>query len=146
MDDALDTSKLTEIHVKKGAILQRNGESNIDAYIVKKGLLRSYTIDKKGKEHIFLFAPEGWSIADAEPQINSNPTQLFIDALEDSIVLIIKKPNFNFGDLSKEQMQIQLKKSIKRALVLQNRVLLPLKDIMSFLLLTLVLSIEYLNI
>ena len=123
MDDALDISKLKEIHVKKGAILQREGEFNIDAYVVKEGLLRSYTIDKKGKEHIFLFAPEGWSIADAEPQINSNPTQLFIDALEDSTVLVMDKPSFNFENLSVEQMQVQLKKSIKRALVLQNRVL-----------------------
>ena len=70
-----------------------------------------------------MFALEGWSIADADPQINSNPTQLFIDALEDSIVLVIDKPMFDFNNLSIEQMRVQLKKSMKRTLVLQNRVL-----------------------
>ncbi len=62
-----------------------------------------------------MFAPEGWSIAGANPQINSNPTQLFIDAIEDSTVLVMHKPKFNFENLSVEQMQVQLKKSIKRA-------------------------------
>lgn len=123
MEDALDISKLSEVEVKKGDILQRGGDLYLDAYVVKKGLLRSYTIDSKGKEHIFMFASEGWSIADAEPQINSNPTELFIDALEDSIVLIMDKPKFDFESLSTEQMQVQLNKSLKRALVLQNRVL-----------------------
>jgi hypothetical protein len=33
------------------------------------------------------------------------------------------KPKFDFENLSVEQMQVQLKKSVKRALVLQNRVL-----------------------
>ncbi|WP_205959965.1 hypothetical protein [Flammeovirga aprica] len=33
---------------------------NGKVYEVRSGLLRSYTIDHKGKEHIFMFAPEGW--------------------------------------------------------------------------------------
>ena len=44
--------------IKKGSIIQRAGELNSKAYFVKKGLLRSYTIDSKGKEHIFMFASE----------------------------------------------------------------------------------------
>ena len=123
MDDAIDISKLKELDIKKGTILQREGDYLLDAYLVKEGLLRSYTIDKKGKEHIFMFAPEGWAIADAEPQINSNPTQLFIDSLEDSKILVMDKPKFDFEDLSIEKMKIQLIKSMKRTLVLQNRVL-----------------------
>lgn len=123
MDDAIDISKLKEFDVKKGTILQREGDSILNAYVVKKGLLRSYTIDKKGKEHIFMFAPEGWAIADAEPQINSKPTQLYIDSLEDSKILIWDKPKFDFEDLTMEQMKVQLTKSMKRTLVLQNRVL-----------------------
>ena len=52
------------IHIKKGTIVEVAGESIPKLYEVKKGLLRSYIIDDKGKEHIFLFAPEGWFIAD----------------------------------------------------------------------------------
>jgi CRP-like cAMP-binding protein len=56
---------LKEIKVKKGQILQHNGELNSKIYFVKSGLLRSYSIDKKGKEHIFMFGPENWTIADS---------------------------------------------------------------------------------
>ncbi|MEM8568230.1 MAG: cyclic nucleotide-binding domain-containing protein, partial [Bacteroidota bacterium] len=73
---------MKKIEVKKGQIIQRKGELNSKVYVVDSGLLRSYFIDEKGKEHIFMFAPEGWIIADnASPD---EPCDLFIDALENS--------------------------------------------------------------
>lgn len=77
------------ILVKKGTILQAKDALNTKAYQVVKGLLRSYTIDEKGKEHIFMFAPEGWIIADmVSPQV---PCELFIDVLEDSEIVVEEK-------------------------------------------------------
>jgi hypothetical protein len=70
-----------------------------------------------------MFAPEGWSIADAEPQINSKPTALFIDAIEDTVVQVIEKPKFDFDNLTVDQMKTQLSQSMRRTLVLQQRVL-----------------------
>ncbi len=100
--------------IKKKQILQRPGEFNSKIFVVKSGLLRSYTIDKKGKEHIFMFAPEGWVIADnAPPEL---PTTLFIDSLEDSVVDVRKK------DIKSEHQNVQ--PLVKRLLVLQNRVLM----------------------
>lgn len=55
---------MKRIEVKKGQILQRKGDSNTKVYQVESGLLRCYSIDEKGKEHIYMFAPEGWIIAD----------------------------------------------------------------------------------
>ncbi|NBW60065.1 MAG: Crp/Fnr family transcriptional regulator, partial [Crocinitomicaceae bacterium] len=52
------------INVTKGQILQRSGELNTKVFTVENGLLRSYSIDNKGKEHIYMFAPENWIIAD----------------------------------------------------------------------------------
>lgn len=46
--------------LKKGQILQRKGDLNSKVYQVESGLLRSYSIDEKGKEHIYMFAPENW--------------------------------------------------------------------------------------
>ena len=46
-------------------------------------------MDQKGKEHIFMFAPENWTIADAPNTHNS--CHLTIDALEDSVVIIKDK-------------------------------------------------------
>ncbi|MEO1486928.1 MAG: Crp/Fnr family transcriptional regulator [Bacteroidota bacterium] len=77
------------IWVKKGQILQRQGDLDTKVYVVRKGLLRCYSIDEKGKEHIFLFGPEGTVITDHLPP--QRPAELFIDALEDSKVLVRDK-------------------------------------------------------
>jgi len=88
--------------VKKGEFLQRTGELNTSVFLVKKGLLRSYTIDEKGKEHIFMFGSEGWIVADNV--LPGEKGELFIDALEDSVVTPISKispPKSDFQKLHK---------------------------------------------
>jgi len=77
------------IQLKKGEIIQSKGELNSKLYLVKKGLLRSYTIDNKGKEHIFMFALENGTIGDAT--LPNQPCELFIDAIEASEVVVIEK-------------------------------------------------------
>lgn len=105
---------MKQIKVKKGTILQTVGEVDTKVYHVKSGLLRSYTIDNKGKEHIFLFAPEGWTIADSAT--SEEKSELFIDALEDSLVIKVKK------NIDKEKQNI--KPILKRVLVLQKRIIM----------------------
>jgi len=105
---------MKEISVKKGEILQKKGVLNSKVFVVKEGLLRSYSIDKKGKEHIFIFAPEGWTVADnIAPDV---PTELYVDALEDSLVYVID-PKEPAGAPNPETL-------IKRVFVLQKRVLM----------------------
>jgi len=101
------------IEVKKGQILQRTGDLNTKGYVVKSGLLRSYTIDEKGKEHIFMFASEGWIIAD-NVAIDEY-ADLFIDTLEDSVLIPFEKNAFTVHDPAK---------IIKRLSVLQKRVIM----------------------
>lgn len=102
------------IEIKKGHILQYKGDVNSKIYEVVSGLLRSYTIDEKGKEHIFVFAPEGWIIADAIEV--GEPCEFFIEALEDSTIKVRKK------DLS--QISPNAPAIAKRMLVLQRRVIM----------------------
>lgn len=104
---------MKQIEVKKGQRLQRKGDVNSKVYRVESGLLYSYTIDEKGKEHIFMFASEGWLIADNNPP--DQPCNLFIDALEDSVVTQVVK-NLESGH--------DTKKLIKRIGVLQKRVIM----------------------
>jgi len=102
------------IQVKKGEILQHKGDLNTKGYMVKKGLLRSYSIDEKGKEHIFLFAPENWIIADS---ISGDlPCQLFIDVLENSEIQVFEKVIEDNSDTTKILL--------KRLSVIQNRVIM----------------------
>ena len=104
---------MKKITVTKGQILQSSGELNSKIYFVKSGLLRSYSIDKKGKEHIFMFAPENWTLADSvSPE---TPSELFIQALEDSEIVVQDKKLENIS--SAEPL-------VKRIDVLQKRVIM----------------------
>lgn len=102
------------IKVKKGEILQQSGQLNTKVYFVKSGLLRSYTIDEKGKEHIFMFAPENWIISDST--LGEQPSELYIDVLEDAVIKI-KEKNF-------EDDKIDVTALMKRMAVLQKRILM----------------------
>lgn len=77
--------------MKKGEFLVREGEVAKYAAFVCKGFLRSYVIDNKGKEHIIQFAPENWWISDKQGASAGSPATVFIDAIEDSEVLLIDR-------------------------------------------------------
>lgn len=79
--------------LKKGAFLLREGEVCRHTTFVVKGCLRLYTVDNKGKEHIMQFAPENWWIGDMESFAKGTPSVYYIDALEDSELLLIDKPS-----------------------------------------------------
>lgn len=105
---------MKELDISKGQVLQRSGDLNTSIFVVKSGLLRSYTIDEKGKEHIFMFAPEGWIIADS---LAANiPADLFIDALEDSVVIQKEKV---FEDHTHDTTKL-----LNRLGVLQKRIIM----------------------
>lgn len=110
--------------VGKGEILQRQGELTSLAFFVKKGLIRSYSIDEKGKEHIFMFASEGWIMADIESQEFNSPTELFIDCLEDSEVLVFDRKCFSVSELSEGQLKKNAHLMARRIAVLQRRVIM----------------------
>ncbi len=113
---------------KKGEILQREGELNSLAYYVKKGLLRSYTIDEKGKEHVFTFATEGWIIADIESQEFDQPAKLFIDCIEDSNVIAFDRSILSKLEVSRDQLNKNLNLLSRRVAVLQRRVLMLMSE------------------
>lgn len=88
-----DLARLREafspVTLRAGEFLQRAGDVAAHAAFVASGCLRSYVIDPKGKEHVVLFAPENWWLADAVSMLNGTPSQYFFDAIEDSDVLLI---------------------------------------------------------
>ena len=76
-----------------GEFLQRAGDVTRYAAFVATGCLRNFVIDPKGKEHIVQFAPETWWLADATSLNNATPSSYFIDAIEDSELLLIDGPS-----------------------------------------------------
>ncbi len=76
-----------------GAFLQRAGDVTRYAAFVASGCLRQYIVDPKGKEHIVQFAPETWWLADSTSLGGRTPSAYFIDAIEDSELLLIDGPS-----------------------------------------------------
>ncbi|MGE5519280.1 MAG: Crp/Fnr family transcriptional regulator [Candidatus Dadabacteria bacterium] len=79
---------------KRHYLLQEGDVCKYQAF-VEKGVLRSYTIDDKGAEHILQFAIEGWWIADLYSFFTEEPSTYAIDAIEEAEVLLINKTNWN---------------------------------------------------
>lgn len=111
------------VEIKKGETLQREGQTSSKAYYVKKGLLRAYIIDNKGKEHIYMFASEGWLVSDIESQVFNNKTVLFIDAIEQSEVYEIEIDNVEASLENRPELVEMFTTLLKRVGVMQRRIL-----------------------
>jgi CRP-like cAMP-binding protein len=83
--------------IQKKEFLLREGEICKFEGFVLSGLLRVYHIDKKGFDQILYFAIENWWITDIDSFTNGTPSQLSIEALEDSEVLLISKEDKEFA-------------------------------------------------
>jgi CRP-like cAMP-binding protein len=75
---------------KRQYLLQEGDVSKYIAFI-EKGLLRSYTVDDKGNEHITQFAFEGWWISDQYSFLTGEPSEYNIEAMEDCELLLLTK-------------------------------------------------------
>ncbi len=62
---------------------------------VEKGILRSYSVDTKGNEHILQFAPEGWWISDIFSFLTGEAAVYNIEAIEDSELLLISNSSLD---------------------------------------------------
>jgi len=77
--------------LKKKQFLLQEGDVLKQAVFVTEGCLRSYSIDKNGFEHVLQFAPPGWWIGDMRSFIKQEPATLYIDAIEESEILLLLK-------------------------------------------------------
>jgi len=80
---------LSKKRADKGTLLLRSGEVARHVFFVRRGCLRSYTVDNAGAEHIFQFAVEGWMISDLYSFLTREPGMYWVDAIEDSEVFVL---------------------------------------------------------
>jgi CRP-like cAMP-binding protein len=108
--------------VKKGEFLLRQGEKCKHSFFVERGLLRQYSIDNKGKEHILQFAPENWFMTDRESVYFNEPSHYFIQALENSelvlmdenIILTLSKSDPQFLEFNNKLLHNHIRHLQKR--------------------------------
>lgn len=71
-------------------ILQEGNVCKVNTFVVE-GCFRMYMLDDNGKEHNLQFAIENWWIGDLGSFHSGEPSRLCIEALENSVILQIKK-------------------------------------------------------
>jgi CRP-like cAMP-binding protein len=91
---------------------------------VVEGCFRMYGVDNKGTEHNIQFAAENDWIADIGSFHSGKPSQLFIEAIEPSVILQIEKEDLYFLYINIPKLDRIFKVIIENKYVeLQNRVL-----------------------
>ena len=81
--------------VPKGSILIREGQTVNKIYFVTDGCLRSYCIDKNGREHTLLFAIKNWWISDYIAIHNNETATLTVECLTESTVIEFNAKELN---------------------------------------------------
>ncbi len=71
-------------------ILQEGDICKLNTFVVE-GCFRMYFVDEKGKEHNIQFAVENWWIGDIGSFHSGEASKLYIEAIENSIILQINK-------------------------------------------------------
>ena len=81
--------------------MQEAGQKRVKSYKVNRGLLRSYFTDENGKQHNFIFAPEGWVLGDLDAIAFGKASNLTIEALEESEVMVVDFVEYENQDWQK---------------------------------------------
>ena len=90
-DKTIFSQHVTVKKLRKRQYLLQEGEICKSVAFVSKGMLRSYLVDEKSNEHIIQFAPEGWFISDLYSFITEDYSNLNIDAIENSELVLMSK-------------------------------------------------------
>ena len=90
-EQALSKTFFTPKKIRKKQYLLQEGDVCRYVAFVEKGMLRMYTIDEKGNEHIVQFAFEGWWMADQYSLLTGEPSTFSIEAMEDSELLLLSR-------------------------------------------------------
>lgn len=75
---------------KKDFLLTQGSICKFEGFVLE-GCFRIFTIDKKGNENTLYFAAKDWWVMDIDSFMNQKPSDLNIQALEDSKVLLINR-------------------------------------------------------
>jgi len=78
-------------HIKKNEFILEPGEYSEDYFFVESGVIRSYTIDENGKEHVLQFGTENWIVSDRNSAFCKQQSKFYIQAIEDSTVILLNE-------------------------------------------------------
>lgn len=77
--------------IKRRQFILQQGEICNHSTFVLEGCFKMYFVDDGGKEHNLQFAIENWWIGDISSFYSNEPSKLYIEAIENSVILQCKK-------------------------------------------------------
>lgn len=80
---------------KKNEYLLKQGDICPHYFFVEQGVLRFYSLNEEGKENILQFATENWIVSDRGSVFFQQPSTYYIDAVEDTIAVILDESFVN---------------------------------------------------
>ena len=89
------TSLLVYKEVPKKTRLLTEGHICNQLSYIHSGALRSYCLDKEGKESTIMFAVADWWLTDMYCFLNEKPAMMYIETIEDSCILNLSRENFD---------------------------------------------------
>lgn len=108
----------------KGEILIREGQTVNKTFFVTQGSLRSFCVDKEGKEHTLQFAIKDWWISDFMAIYNNEPASLTVECISDSAVIEFNAQKLNEIYLQFPEFEAFQRKNLERHVVsLHKRIL-----------------------
>lgn len=111
----------------KNEFILEEGDYSEEYFFVEQGVIRSYTIDENGKEHIVQFATENWIISDRNSTLCKKTAKFYIQAIEDSTIIILNDEMAKFiASLNPDYIQAQLSLVQNHVRHLQDRIILLL--------------------
>ncbi len=116
------------LYRKRQYILQQGDVCKYFNFVVR-GCLRMYKIDDKGDNHILQFASENWWINDNDSFHSNLPSELNIDALEDTMVLQINLQDLTYLYKKSRKFNLIFRVLLEKAhTALQRRLLLNISS------------------
>jgi CRP-like cAMP-binding protein len=118
------SKRVTERKIKRKQYILQEGDICKHYFFIVEGCFKMYGVDNKGEEHNIQFAAENDWITDIGSLHTEKPSQLFIEAIEPSIILQIEKRELIYLYVNHPKFDRIFRVIIENKFVeLQNRVL-----------------------
>ena len=114
-------TSLKQVTFKKGDYLLQEGQKCTARYYIVKGCLRSFYLDSKANEQIIHFGLENWWISEYDSLINQQPSNIFIQAIEDTEVLALDQLSFDQLSLEIPAIDTLFRKIMEKTFIASQR-------------------------
>ena len=123
-EENLMESKLEKLHLKKGVTILKAEDKVINQYYVYNGCLRTYFMDKSGKEHTLQFGVHDWWISDYTAFFTTTKAVMYIETIEEATIYQISKKSMEDLFIEIPQLETFFRKKMERAFAsFQKRIL-----------------------